>query len=103
MYIVHVSIKVKEEAIVAFRDATIQNAENSVLEEGVARFDVLQQQDDPTKFLLVEVYLSTEDQAKHRLTEHFKKWREDVVDLIAEPYSIVTYDNIFPDELGWKK
>lgn len=102
MFIVHVSIKVKEEAIDAFREAAIQNAQNSLLEEGVVRFDVLQQQDDATKFMLVEVYRSTDDQAKHRLTDHFKKWREDVAELIAEPYTIITYDNVFPDDSRWK-
>jgi quinol monooxygenase YgiN len=102
MYIVHVSIKVKEAAIHAFREATKQNAENSVLEEGVVRFDVLQQKDDATKFMLVEIYRSTDDQAKHRLTDHFKKWREDVAELIAEPYTIITYENVYPEDYGWK-
>ncbi|MDP4107433.1 MAG: putative quinol monooxygenase [Bacillota bacterium] len=102
MYIVHVSIKVKQDAIQAFREATIQNAQNSLLEKGVARFDVLQQKDDAAKFMLVEIYRSTEDQAKHRQTEHFKKWREDVAELIAEPYTIATYDNVFPDDSGWE-
>lgn len=103
MYIVHVSIKVKEETIEAFKDATIQNAKNSLKEEGVARFDVLQQQDDPTSFLLTEVYQTKDDQANHRLTDHFKKWKMDVAELIAEPYTIVTFDNIFPDQSGWEK
>lgn len=102
MFIVHVAIKVKEEEIDAFREATMQNAQNSLLEEGVVRFDVLQQQDDAAKFMLVEIYRSTNDQAKHRLTDHFKKWREDVAELIAEPYTIITYDNVFPDDSMWK-
>lgn len=101
VFIVHVSIKVKEEHIAAFKEATIENAEKSLNETGVARFDVLQQQDDPTKFLLVEVYYTSEDQLKHRETEHFKKWRATITNLIAEPYQFIKYDNVFPHELGW--
>jgi autoinducer 2-degrading protein len=101
MYIVHVSIKVKEEHISVFREATIENAQNSVNEAGIARFDVLQQQDDPSRFLLVEVYYTPEDQLKHRETEHFKKWRATITDMIAEPYTFIKYYNAFPDESGW--
>ncbi|BAU28022.1 quinol monooxygenase YgiN [Aneurinibacillus soli] len=101
MFIVHVSIKVKEEHIATFKEATIENAERSLNETGIARFDVIQQQDDLTEFLLVEVYYTPEDQLKHRETEHFKKWRATITDLIAEPYQFVKYDNVFPDELGW--
>ena len=103
MYIVHVSILVKEQAIDAFKEATMQNAQNSLREEGVIRFDVLQQQDDPTRFLLTEVYRTKDDQAKHRTTDHFHKWKADVAELIAEQYTIVTFDSVFPDEAGWEK
>ncbi|WP_027415469.1 putative quinol monooxygenase [Aneurinibacillus terranovensis] len=101
MYIVHVSIKVKEQHISAFRKVSIENARNSLNETGVARFDVLQQQDDPSNFLLVEVYYTPEAQLKHRETEHFKKWRAAIADMIAEPYTFVKYDNSFPNESGW--
>lgn len=103
MYIVHVSIKVKNEYISKFREATIENAQNSVREDGIARFDVLQQQDDQSRFLLVEVYYSPEDQLKHRETEHFKKWRTIISDLLSEPYTFVKYDNTFPNNAGWEK
>lgn len=73
---VHVFIGVKEEYVVQFKEATIENARNSYEESGVVRFEVLQQQDEPGKFVLEEIYLSSDDQLKHRATEHYKKWKE---------------------------
>ncbi len=102
MYIVHVFVHVKGEQIEAFRAASIENARNSVKEPGVARFDVIQQQDDPARFVLVEVYRTAEDPAAHKETPHYKKWRETVAEMMAEPRSAVKYTEVFPDEPGWE-
>jgi quinol monooxygenase YgiN len=101
MFIVHVYVHVKPESVEAFVEASLENARNSVQEPGVARFDVIQQQDDPTRFMLVEVYRTPEDPARHKETAHYKKWRETVADMMAEPRSSVKYDNLFPDDPGW--
>jgi len=101
VFIVHVHVHVKPDSIEPFREATLANARNSVLEPGIARFDVLQQQEDPTRFLLVEVYRTPEDPAKHKETDHYLSWRDAVADLIAEPRSSVKYDNVFPEDAGW--
>lgn len=101
MFIVHVHVHVKPECVDEFRVATLENAENSVREPGVARFDVLQQQDDPTRFVLVEVYRTPEDPAKHKETFHYQTWRDTVADLMAEPRASVKYDNVFPEDAGW--
>jgi autoinducer 2-degrading protein len=101
MLIVHVYVHVKPEAVEAFKEASLENARNSVQESGIARFDVIQQQDDPTRFMLVEVYRMPEDPARHKETAHYEKWRDTVVDMMAEPRSSVKYDNIFPDDEGW--
>ena len=101
MFIVHVQVHVKPDSIEAFREATLANARNSVLEPGIARFDVLQQQEDPTRFVLVEVYRTPEDPARHKETDHYLTWRDAVADLIAEPRSSVKYDNVFPEDAGW--
>lgn len=101
MFIVHVQVHVKPEFVDAFSAATIENARNSVQEPGIARFDVVQQLDDPTRFVLVEVYRTPEDPARHKETAHYKKWAETVASMMAEPRSSVKYANIFPDELGW--
>ena len=101
MFIVHVFVHVKEEKVEDFMVATIENAKNSISEPGVARFDFVQQQDDPTRFVLVEVYRTVDDPAKHKETEHYKKWRDIVVDMMVEPRSSVKYDNIFPYDEGW--
>jgi quinol monooxygenase YgiN len=101
MHIVHVFIRVKPEAVESFRAATVENARNSVREPGIARFDFIQQDDDPTRFVLVEVYRSVDDPAKHRETAHYKAWQEAAATMMAEPRSKVVYRNIFPDDPGW--
>ncbi len=101
MFIVHVFVHVKPEYIDAFKAATIENASNSVQEPGIARFDVIQQQDDPTRFVLVEVYKTADAQAQHRETAHYARWRDTVAEMMAEPRSSIKYSNIFPDESGW--
>jgi len=102
MFIVHVFVHVKEDQIKAFKQASFENAQNSINEPGVARFDVIQQQDDPTKFVLVEVYQTADDPAKHKETSHYQKWRDTVADMMAEPRSSIKFYNIFPNENGWE-
>jgi autoinducer 2-degrading protein len=101
MFIVHVFIHVKPDCVDAFRAATVENATASIAEPGVARFDVIQQQDDPTCFVLVEVYRTPDDPARHKETAHYQKWRDTVADMMAEPRSSIKYSNVFPDEPGW--
>ena len=101
MYIVHVFVHVKEEFIDEFKEATIENASNSVQEPGIARFDVIQQQDDPTRFVLVEVYRTQADTGKHKETAHYAKWAETVTDMLVAPRTKLVYDNVFPNDEGW--
>lgn len=101
MLIVHVHVWVKPESVEAFRQATIENASASLKEPGVARFDVIQQTDDPTKFILVEVYRSPEAAAAHKETPHYAKWRDTVAPMMAQPRSSVKFTNIFPGDEGW--
>ena len=101
MLIVHVFVHVKPESVDAFKAASVENARNSVQEPGIARFDVIQQADDPTRFVLVEVYRSPEDPARHKETAHYATWRDTVADMMVEPRSAVKYANVFPDESGW--
>lgn len=101
MLIVHVHVHVKPEYVEAFKEATIQNARQSVQEPGIARFDVIQSVEDPTHFILVEVYRTPEDPARHKETTHYQVWRDTVADMMAEPRTSVQYTNIFPDDSGW--
>lgn len=101
MLIVHVFVHVKSDQVEEFREATLENAQNSIQEPGIARFDVLQQQDDLTRFVLVEVYRTPDDPARHKETAHYQQWRDTVADMMAEPRSSIKYSNIFPDEKGW--
>ena len=100
MFIVHVFVNVKTEQVEAFRAATVKNARNSIEEPGIARFDVIQQRDDPTRFVLVEVYRTSDDPALHKETAHYQKWRDTVADMMAEPRTSIKYSNVFPDEQG---
>ena len=101
MYIVHVFVHVKPEHLQAFIAATIENAQNSGKEPGIARFDVIQQTDDPTRFVLIEVYRTSADPAKHKETVHYNKWREVCEPLLAEPRTRMVYNSVFPDKQGW--
>jgi len=101
MLIVHVHVQVKPESVEAFRTASIENARRSIQEPGIARFDVMQQVDDPTKFVLVEVYRTPEDPARHKETAHYQKWRDTVEPMMAAPRHSVKFSNVFPDEEGW--
>lgn len=101
MIVVHVHVHVKPECIEAFREASVENARKSVQEPGVARFDVLQQSDDPSRFILVEVYRDEQAPAAHKATAHYAKWRDTVADMMAEPRSSVKFSNVFPPDEGW--
>ena len=101
MLVVHVHVQVKADQVEAFKAATVENASSSVQEPGIARFDVIQQRDDATRFVLVEVYRTADDPARHKETAHYQKWRDTVADMMAEPRSSVKYANVFPDEQGW--
>ncbi len=101
MQIVHVHVHVKAESVEAFRIATIENARNSILEPGVARFDVIQNAADPTRFVLIEVYRTPEAPGQHKTTAHYQKWRDAVGEFMAEPRSSVQFHNVFPDDHGW--
>ena len=101
MLVVHVHVHVLAEQVDAFRAATIENARQSVAEPGIARFDVVQQADDPTRFVLVEVYRTVEATAAHKETRHYQVWRDTVAPMMAEPRSSVKFAAVFPDASGW--
>jgi quinol monooxygenase YgiN len=101
MLIVHVQVQVLPECVEAFRAATLANARASVQEPGIARFDVVQQADDPTRFVLVEVYRDEAAPAAHKATAHYAAWRDAVAPMMAAPRTSVKYRNVFPDDGGW--
>ena len=96
MLIVHVHVHVKREYTQMFRNATLANAKESIKEPGIARFDVFQQQDDVTQFVLVEAYRNSDAPAAHKATPHYQVWRDSVEPMMAEPRSSVRFSNLFP-------
>ena len=101
MLIVHVFVHVHPHRVDAFIAATLENARNSVQEPGVVRFDVIRQQDDPTRFVLVEIYRTADDPARHKETAHYARWRDAVEPMMAEPRRSVKYAALFPDDARW--
>ena len=95
MLIVHVHVHVKPESVEAFKQACIENTRESVKEPGVARFDVVQQADDSTRFVLVEGYRTADAPAKHKETAHYAKWRDTVASMMAEPRTSVKFGEVF--------
>ena len=102
MLVVHVFVHVKPEHADAFARATLENARHSVREPGVVRFDVLRQQDDPTRFVLMEIYRTADDPAKHKATAHYARWRDAVEPMMAEPRRSVKYEALFPEPPQWE-
>jgi (4S)-4-hydroxy-5-phosphonooxypentane-2,3-dione isomerase len=101
MFIVHVFVQVKPDCLAAFREASIENARHSIQEPGIVRFDFIQQRDDPTQFVLVEVYRTEADTTSHKRTAHYAKWQATVEELLAQPRSRIFYQNIFPEDQNW--
>jgi autoinducer 2-degrading protein len=101
LVIVHVHVQVKPDAVAAFIAATRENARHSLKEPGVARFDVVQSVEDPTRFVFVEAYRSPDAPAAHKETAHYRRWRDTVADLMAGPRTSFRYVNVFPDDQGW--
>lgn len=101
MLIVHAHVQVKPECIEAFKSATLANARGSLQEPGIARFDVCQQADDPTRFVIVEVFRTAAAPAAHKETAHYAAWRDAVATMMAAPRVGVKFNNVFPDDRGW--
>jgi autoinducer 2-degrading protein len=101
MLVVLVYVQVKPGTVEAFRQASLENARNSVQEDGIARFDVLQRQDDPERFVLVEVYRDQQAPNKHKETAHYQKWRDAVADMMAEDRYSIKFVNVYPEDEGW--
>jgi (4S)-4-hydroxy-5-phosphonooxypentane-2,3-dione isomerase len=101
MLIVHVNVRVNSESVEGFIEATIENARNSVREPGIARFDVVQQTDDPTRFVLVEVYRDEAASKAHKETAHYAKWRDTVAPMMKGPRTSVKFSNLFPEDQDW--
>jgi quinol monooxygenase YgiN len=98
MLIVHVHVHVKPECVAGFKEATLVNARESRKEPGVARFDVMQQEDDPTRFVLVEIYRTQEATVAHKATSHYQTWRDAVASMMAEPRTSVKFRDLIPGE-----
>jgi autoinducer 2-degrading protein len=101
LLIVHVHVHVKPEGVEAFRAASIENSRESLKEAGVARFDVVQSAEDPTRFVLVEAYRTPAAPAAHKATAHYARWRDAVADLMAEPRTAHRYVNVAPEDSDW--
>ncbi len=101
MLVVHVHVRVKPDSVEAFKQATLENARQSLQEPGIAGFDVMQQQDDPTRFVLVEAYRNAGAPTAHKETRHYAAWRDAVAPMMAEPRSSVKFTNVFPADQDW--
>lgn len=101
MLAVHVNIQVNPDCVKRFIEATKENAKNSLKETGIARFDLIQQQDDPTRFVLVEVYRDAAATLRHKETAHYARWRDTVETMMAVPRTSTKYTTLYPDESGW--
>lgn len=103
LLIVHVAIHVRPDDVDAFIAASTANALASIREPGIVRFDLVQQDDDPTRFLLIEIYRTPDDPARHKATPHYAAWRDAVEPMMAEPRRSVKYRALVPDAAEWER
>jgi autoinducer 2-degrading protein len=102
MLAVHVHARVRPERVADFLAATQVNAQASLAEPGVLRFDVIQDQADPAHVVLVEVYRDDGASAAHKLTPHYATWRDTVAEMMAEPRASTKFSVVFPAASeGW--
>lgn len=101
MLVVHVHVHIKPEFVEMFKQATVENARQSIRETGIARFDVIQNAEDPTRFILQEVYRTEQAPARHKETAHYAIWRDTVTPMMHEERTRVMYTNVFPADDGW--
>ena len=117
MFVLFVQFRVKPEHVDAFRKASIENARHSAQEPGVARFDLIQDLEDASRFvcehqrqrgresligiIVIEVFRSAEAHAAHRETDHYLTWRDTVADMTSEPRSAIKYVSVYPDDSAW--
>jgi (4S)-4-hydroxy-5-phosphonooxypentane-2,3-dione isomerase len=99
MLIVQVNVHVKDDQVERFIMATEENVKNSILEQGIARFDFFQNMEDPSRFILIEAYRNEDAPAKHKETEHYKKWKAAVESMMSEPRFSIKYANILPSDM----
>lgn len=97
MMIIHVHVHVRPDNVAAFIAVSRDNTRHSIEEPGMVRFDVLQQEDDPSRFLLIEIYRSPDDPARHKATPHYATWRDAVEAMMAEPRRSVKYKALTPE------
>lgn len=103
MLIVHVAVHVHASDVDAFIAASAANARASIREPGIVRFDLVQQLDDPTRFLLIEIYRTEDDPARHKETSHYLTWRDTVEPMMAEPRRSMKYRALLPDDAEWER
>lgn len=101
MLVTHVFVHVKPECIDDFKAICADNSGNSRQEPGCVRFDVIQQKDDPQRFVLMEVYRTSEDVDNHKQTDHYHRWRETVEDMQVERRYSIKYEIVHPDPEAW--
>ncbi|MDO4551160.1 MAG: antibiotic biosynthesis monooxygenase [Planctomycetia bacterium] len=80
-----------------FIAATLENARNTVREPGNLRFDMIQNLDDPNKFMLYEVYRDEEGMAAHKKTAHYLTWRDQVALWFTKARERSDYFSLFPE------
>lgn len=100
--VVHVHVHVLADKLSEFVEASQKNASASLLEAGVVRFDLVQNLEEPTRFVLVEVYRDEEAPARHKETAHYVAWRDTVASMMASPRTSTRFRSLYPDAPRWE-
>jgi len=96
MVVTLVKVHVKSEFIEDFKIACEHNHTHAVLEKDNFRFDILQQQDDPSRFVLYESYLNQAAANAHKQTNHYLQWKATVAQWMASPRVGIVHTGLLP-------
>ena len=103
MIAIIVTIQVKPGFRDRFIEATHGDALGSVSDEpGCFRFDVLQDDSDPNRIHLFEVYADQAALEAHRKAPHFLKWRSTVEEWFDGDLQRIACTTVFPSDDGWR-
>jgi quinol monooxygenase YgiN len=84
MITVIIQIKVHPEQVDAFKALTLPNAKERVQSAGNLRFEVYQQEDKPTQFVMVEVFRSQAEIDAYYATKSYREWHAATAPMVAE-------------------
>ena len=101
MLVVHVHVHVKPEFVERFREATVENARQSLSRARHRALRCFGAGVRPGAFCSDGGLSNAGAAAAHKATAHYQVWRDTVAEMMAEPRTSLQFTNVFPEEEAW--